>query len=137
MVVRGEHRLAGQPAGLTLLGLHELVGWFLILSNAVVGLWALGAHWRPALRTPVLWWATGVAQVSVFVQAIIGAVLVRTEDVELDDMHALYGFSAIVAVGIVYSYRQQLADNKYLLYGLGGLFIMGLGIRNLFLQGAA
>lgn len=119
-----------------MLGLHEGVAWFLILSNAAVGLWALGAHWRPQLRVPALWWATGVAQVSVFVQAVIGAVLIRSEDVELDDMHALYGFSGIVAVGIVYSYRQQLADRKYLLYGLGGLFIMGLGIRNMFLAGA-
>ena len=137
MVVRGEHRLRRQPAGLTLLGLHEGVAWFLILSNAAVGLWALGAQWRPRLRSPALWWATGVAEVSVFVQAVIGVVLVRSEDVELDDMHALYGFSGIVAVGIVYSYRQQLAERKYLLYGLGGLFIMGLGIRNMFLTGRA
>lgn len=137
MVVRGEHRLSRQQARLTLLSLHEGVAWFLILSNAAVGAWALAAHWRPQLRVPALWWATGVAQVSVFVQAVIGAVLVRTEDVELDDMHALYGFSGIVAVGIVYSYRQQLAEKKYLLYGLGGLFIMGLGIRNLFLAGSA
>jgi hypothetical protein len=120
-----------------LLGLHQALAWFLILSNAAVGVWALAAHYRPHLGVPALWWATGVAQVSVFVQAAVGAALVQTEDVELDDMHALYGFSGIVAVGIVYSYRQQLAEKKYLLYGLGGLFIMGLGIRNLFLQGSA
>jgi hypothetical protein len=40
-----------------------------------------------------------------------------------------YGFVAIIAVGIIYSYRQQMRHRLYLLYGLGGLFIMGLGIR--------
>jgi hypothetical protein len=42
-----------------------------------------------------------------------------------------YGFVAIIAVGIIYSYRQQLRHRLYLLYGLGGLFVMGLGIRAL------
>jgi hypothetical protein len=40
-----------------------------------------------------------------------------------------YGFVAILTVGIIYSYRAQLARHRYLLYGLGGLFLMGLGIR--------
>ena len=35
----------------------------------------------------------------------------------------------IITVGILYSYRQQLRHRVYLLYGLGGLFLMGLGIR--------
>ncbi len=34
--------------------------------------------------------------------------------------------AAAFAVGIIYSYRSQLAEKKYLLYGCGGLFIMGL-----------
>ena len=32
-------------------------------------------------------------------------------------------------MGFLYSYRQQLKHRLYLLYGLGGIFIMGLGIR--------
>jgi hypothetical protein len=42
-----------------------------------------------------------------------------------------YGFVAFIAVGILYSYRQQLRERVYLLYGFGGLFVMGLGIRAL------
>ena len=45
--------------------------------------------------------------------------------------HVFYGFVAIMAVGILYSYRQQMRDRLYLLYGGGGLFVMGLGIRAL------
>jgi hypothetical protein len=45
-----------------------------------------------------------------------------------------YGFLAVFAVAIIYSYRTQLRNRLYLLYGLGGLFIMGLGIRALLLK---
>jgi hypothetical protein len=42
-----------------------------------------------------------------------------------------YGFVAIIAVGILYSYRNDrfVRGKIYLLYGFGGLFLMGLGIR--------
>ena len=48
-------------------------------------------------------------------------------------VHALYGFSAIIAVGILYSYRTSsfMKGKELLLYGAGCLFIMGLGLRNL------
>jgi hypothetical protein len=108
----------------------------LIITNALAGCWALGAHWSTFLRTKVLWWFTGLAQATVFVQAILGVVLVNRYDFELDSFHALYGFSAIVAVAIVYSYRAQMRHRLYLLYGLGGLFIMGLGVRALYLRGS-
>jgi hypothetical protein len=120
----------------TLRGIHEGFSWVVVLSNAAVGLWALAAHYREELRKPALWWATLAAELTVFVQVFLGVGVMRADDVEVDDLHALYGFSGIVAVGIIYSYRQQLAEKKYLLYGLGGLFIMGLGIRNMFIGGA-
>ncbi|MEY4158329.1 MAG: hypothetical protein RL743_824, partial [Actinomycetota bacterium] len=40
-----------------------------------------------------------------------------------------YGFVAIIAVAIIYAYRVQMKSKVYLLYGFGGLFLMGLGIR--------
>jgi len=39
-----------------------------------------------------------------------------------------YGFVAIISVALLYAYRQQLKPHMYLLYGFGGLFVMGLGI---------
>jgi hypothetical protein len=47
-----------------------------------------------------------------------------------------YGFVAIIAVAILYAYRAQLRHRLHLLYGFGGLFVMGLGIRAM-LVGAA
>ena len=110
---------------------HLWSAWFLIASNALVGAWALAAQYVPAIRHSTLWWATGVAQVSTFVVAIIGALIVNEQDIELDSFHALYGFSTIIAVAILYSYRNSpfINDKLHLLYGCGGLFIMGLGLR--------
>jgi hypothetical protein len=100
-----------------------------IISNGLAGLWALGAHRWPSLRTRALWWFTLFAELSVFVQVILGVGMVAGQHVQAPKFHMFYGFVAIIAVGILYSYRQQLASRIYLLYGFGGLFIMGLGIR--------
>lgn len=110
--------------------IHEVFAWFVIGSNAVVGVWATGAHWEQRLRIRALWVATAVAQISIFVQVMLGVVLLSSTDVEVDQFHAFYGFVAIATVGIIYSYRHQLAAYKYLLYGLGGLFLMGLALRS-------
>jgi hypothetical protein len=73
-------------------------------------------------------------QVLVFVQVAVGIAYKNSEDVEPRELHELYGFSALFAIAILYAYRNQLREKQYLLYGLGSLFIMGLGIRELFLR---
>jgi hypothetical protein len=116
---------------LMLLDLHESWAWFVIVSNGLAGAWALAANWLPALRTRALWWFTAVAELTIFVQVILGVTLVNKEKLEFPQFHAFYGFVAIIAVAILYSYRGApwLKGRVYLLYGLGGLFLMGLGIR--------
>ena len=120
---------------MTLIELHEVLAWFLVLSNAAVGVWALAAQRFEPLRVPPLWWTIAVAQASTFAIAIVGVLIVNRNGVELDSFHALYGFSTIIAVGILYSYRGSpfVKDKLHLLYGVGSLFIMGLGIRAMFL----
>ena len=103
----------------------------MIIGNGLAGLWALGAHRFPSLRTRALWWFTGLVQVAVFVQVALGVGMVAGQDIEAPQFHMFYGFVAIVAVGIIYSYKHQLRHRLYLLYGGGGLFVMGLGIRAL------
>ena len=114
---------------------HELNAALLIGLNALAGVWCLAAYQFRQLRGRPLWATVIIAQLTIFVQAFIGAILSRRDGVELNDMHALYGFSAIVAVGIMYSYRSSpfMKGKELLLYGFGGLFVMGLGLRNLVL----
>jgi hypothetical protein len=108
---------------------HVAVAWVVIVANAVAGLWALGAHWLPALRRRELWWFTIAAELAIVLQIVLGVLLVTTEDREIPQFHMFYGFVALASVGIIYSYRQQLRRQVYLLYGCGGLFLMGLAIR--------
>ena len=114
---------------------HTVTGWVLIVTNAVSGLWCLAAYQWAAWRGRPVWAAVIVAQSTTFVQAVLGAVLSQQDGVVLDDMHALYGFSAIIAVAIMHSYRTSpfMKGKELVLYGFGGLFVMGLGLRNLFL----
>jgi hypothetical protein len=100
-----------------------------IVGNGLAGLWALGAHRHEALRTRALWWFTVFVEAAVLVQVCIGVGLVAGQKLKAPQFHQFYGFVAFITVGIVYAYRQQMRDRLYLLYGLGGLFIMGLGIR--------
>jgi uncharacterized membrane protein len=113
---------------------HVWWAWVVVVANAVAGAWALGAHRYEGLRRPALWWYTLVAQLTVFVQVIVGVVLVNAQDYPLQRFHAFYGFVAIAAIGIIYSYRSQLRHRLYLLYGFGGLFVMGLAIRAMLLR---
>jgi hypothetical protein len=114
---------------LLILDIHKAWAWVAIISNGLAGVWALAAHKITPLRTRALWWYTGVAEFTIFVQVTLGVIMVNKNKLEFPAFHAFYGFVAIMAVAIIYSYRHQLKNKTYLLYGFGGLFLMGLGIR--------
>jgi predicted transporter len=113
----------------TLRDLHADFSWVVVGTNAVVGGWALGAHWFEPLRSRLLWPATIVAELTIVLQVVLGVALVALDDYEVAQFHAFYGFIALATIGIVYSYRHQLREHLYVLYGLGGLFLMGLSLR--------
>ncbi len=115
--------------GLLLRDLHASWAWFVVIGNGLAGLWALAAHRSTNLRSRALWWFTGLVEVAIFVQVALGVALVNKYKYTFPQFHAFYGFVAIIAVAIIYSYRPQLKGKVYLLYGGGGLFLMGLGIR--------
>ena len=121
----------------TLNNLHTSWAWVVIIANGLAGIWALTAHKLVALRTRALWWYTGVAEATMFVQVILGVIMVNRDKAVFPAFHAFYGFVAIIAIAIIYSYRAQLKGRVYLLYGFGGLFIMGLGIRAMLVGQAA
>lgn len=115
---------------------HRVLSWVLIVSNAVAGLWCLGGHLERRLRGRPLVVMVVAAQLTAVAQAVVGTVLIARYDLEAPPLHALYGFSAVFAVGILYSYRASpfMRGKEYLLYAGGCLFIMGLGLRELVLS---
>lgn len=109
--------------------LHATWAWVVIIGNGMAGVWSLFALRVPGLRSRALWWFTTLVQIAIVVQVVLGVVLVNSQGVQVERFHMFYGFVAIIAGTIMYSYRQSMAHRIYLLYGLGGLFLMGLGIR--------
>ena len=114
---------------LLLKDIHESWAWVVIIGNALAGAWALAAHRLTQLRSRALWWFTGGAEATILVQVIFGITMLNHYKLHAPKFHMFYGFVALIAVTILYSYRVQLKHKLYLLYGFGGLFVMGLGIR--------
>jgi hypothetical protein len=114
---------------------HSIGSWVVVLSNGLAGAWVLAANWWLPLRRRSMWLFVIAAQVSIFVEVIAGVWLVAVDDRQPADLHMFYGFIALATVGIMYSYRIQVRQHRFLLYGLGGLFLMGLAIRAMVLDG--
>jgi hypothetical protein len=114
-----------------LLAFHQIWGYGVIVGNGLAGIWALVAHRNTQLRTRALWWFTFFVEAAVFIQVGTGIGMVAGEHAHPVAFHPFYGFFAVVVVGFLYAYREQLRHRIYLLYGFGGLFIMGVGIRAL------
>jgi hypothetical protein len=115
----------------SVLGIHTAWAWVVIIGNGMGGVWSLGAQKFESLRMRAMWWFIAFVEVAVFVQVALGVWMYSKENRAVPQFHMFYGFLGIIAVGILYSYRQSLRYRVYLLYGFGGLFLMGLGIRAL------
>lgn len=113
----------------TLLDVHRIGSWVAVAANAAVGLLALVAWQRRRFRGRWLWISTVVAEALLLLQVVVGSVLLASDDYEIDDIHAFYGFVAFLTVGLAYGYRRSMRGRLELFYGLVGLFLMGLGIR--------
>lgn len=112
--------------------LHAVVSWLFLVANGAVGVWALAAHRWERLRGRSGWIAVILAETVVVVQVLLGVVLQVQDDIE-GGRHQLYGFAAFASVGLIFAYRNEMRDRPHLLYGLGSLWLAGLGIRAMFL----
>lgn len=107
---------------------HRVLAWVIVCTNGIAGIWALAAtRWRQ-LENRVLWGWTAGAEGSIFLQALVGAYL-YSQGARPGTIHIFYGFIAAFAVVIVFASRETLRRRAVLVYGLLGLFLMGIGIR--------
>jgi hypothetical protein len=88
-------------------------------------------HW-PRWRGQWVWVVTIAAEVMILIQVVLGVVLVAGYDFEPSRIHMFYGFLVFITVGLAYQYRDAMKGRTELLYGLVGLFIMGLALRAVF-----
>ena len=120
----------------TVFDIHHVWGYVTIVLNGLAGLYALAAWRWKQLRGRPVWISTAVAESAALIQIILGVVLVASKDYVAPRFHMFYGFVIFITIGILYQYRSQMRGRLELLYGLGGLFIMGLGIRAVLQVGA-
>ncbi|MBM45740.1 MAG: hypothetical protein CL458_05715 [Acidimicrobiaceae bacterium] len=113
--------------------LHLLACWVLVVGNGAAGAWSLTAIRFPKLQNSWLWRFTACVQIWVLVQVTLAATYLNAGEGEAESFHVFYGVLSAVTVAVLYSYRSQLSRYLHALYGWGGLFIMGLGIRALVL----
>jgi hypothetical protein len=108
---------------------HEVFGYVAIVANGLAGVVALVAWRVQRVRGRGVWVVTIVAEAMMMVEVVIGVILVSGDRFVAARFHMFYGFLTFLTVGLAYQYRDAMRARTELLYGLVGLFIMGLGIR--------
>ncbi len=114
---------------------HGDWGYIAIVLNAASGLYALAAWRFPKLRGKPVWIGVIIAESALMLQVFLGVLLVTNHSwkgyVKPPRFHIFYGFVEFISVGLLYSYRYvwRARNQLELAYGLGGLFLMGVGIR--------
>lgn len=94
-----------------MVALHIAVGVLLIALNAAAGIVG-GIAWyrnRPSIR---FWYLLRAAQVSVFVQALLGGLLVVTNHQPAENLHYLYGILPLVVSFIAEGARADAAHRE-------------------------
>ena len=90
---------------------HLVVGCSLILLNLAAGAVGGIAWYRDRSSVP-FWYLLRAAQVSVFVQALLGGLLVFTGHEASDDLHYLYGILPLVVSFIAEGARAGAAQRE-------------------------
>jgi heme A synthase len=94
-----------------MVGLHIAVGCFVIVLNAAAG--AIGGYsWYRNRQSIPFWYLLRAAQGAVFVQALLGGLLVVTNHKPADNLHYLYGILPLVVSFIAEGARVGAAQRE-------------------------
>ncbi|MFZ4584846.1 MAG: hypothetical protein ACOYNI_06415 [Acidimicrobiia bacterium] len=112
---------------------HFHWGWYVLGLNAIAGIATLVTYWVKGARGRWTWILTGIAEVGMLVQIVLGVILVTlSKDYQGNSrvqFHMFYGFVSFVTIGLLFAYRKSMRGRLELFYGLGGCFLAGLAIR--------
>lgn len=109
-----------------------MLGFVAVVLNGIAGVVALVAWRIQRWRGRWLWILTIVAESLFMLDVVAGTVLVAAYKFKPAGIHMFYGFLVFLTVGLAFQYRDVMRGRTELLYGLVGLFLMGLGIRAVF-----
>ncbi|MGE5407593.1 MAG: hypothetical protein ACM3NV_03175 [Syntrophothermus sp.] len=94
-----------------MVGLHIAVGCFVIVLNGAAGAIG-GVQWYRGRPSIPFWYLLRAAQVSVFVQALLGGLLVVTGHKPAENLHYLYGILPLVVSFIAEGARLGAAQRE-------------------------
>jgi heme A synthase len=94
-----------------LVAVHIAVGSAVILLNLIAGSVGGIAWFRDRASIP-FWYLLRVAQVSVFIQALLGGLLVFTNHEPADDLHYLYGILPLAVSFVAEGARTGAAQRE-------------------------
>lgn len=94
-----------------MVGVHIVVGFSVIALNLAAG-GVGGIAWFRDRPSVPFWYLLRIAQVSVFVQAMLGALLVVTNHEPPDNLHYLYGILPLVISFIAEGARAGAAQRE-------------------------
>ncbi len=94
-----------------MVGLHIAVGVLLILLNAAAGLLGGIAWYRNRPSIP-FWYLLRGAQVAVFIQALLGGLLIVTDHEPREGLHYLYGILPLFVSFIAEGARLDAAQRE-------------------------
>lgn len=115
----------------TLHSFHANWAYVAIVANGLVGVAGLVAWRFERLRGRWLLYAVLAASATMIVQIVAGVILQASKEYKAPDFHIFYGILVFLTLGFLYQFRFQMRGRREMLFGLAGLFIMGLGIRAL------
>jgi heme A synthase len=94
-----------------MIGVHIAVGCAVILLNLAAGAIGGFAWYRDRASIP-FWYLLRIAQVSVFLQALLGGLLIVTNHKAAEDLHYLYGILPLVVSFIAEGARTGAAQRE-------------------------
>jgi heme A synthase len=94
-----------------MVGLHIAVGCLLIALNLAAGAVG-GIQWYRDRPSVPFWYLLRLAQISVFIQALLGGLLVVTNHEPAEDLHYLYGILPLVISFIAEGARVGAAQRE-------------------------
>ena len=94
-----------------MVGIHIAVGFSVIALNLAAGSIG-GVAWYRNLPSIPFWYLLRAAQVSVFVQALLGGLLVVTNHKAPDNLHYLYGILPLVVSFLAEGARTGAAQRE-------------------------
>ena len=94
-----------------MVAVHIAVGCAVIVLNLAAGAVG-GVAWLRNLQSVPFWYLLRVAQVTVFLQALIGGLLVVTGHEQPNDLHYLYGILPLVVSFIAEGARAGAAQRE-------------------------